>query len=42
MTRVRVANDIKILKFTEFKKMIDKINQLEKELTELKEKVGRF
>ena len=39
MTRVRVSEDIKILKYSKYQELLKKIESLEKKVTELEAKV---
>ena len=41
MTRIKITNELKILKITEYRELLKKISSLEKQVKELEEKVTR-
>ena len=42
MTRIRTSGDLKVLKYSKYTELLQKIERLEKENAELREKVGHF
>ena len=40
MTRIRLSQDLKIIKYSDYKNLLDKIADLEQKIKELNERVG--